>query len=271
MPQDPRRSLLVLSGGHPYEEGPFAALIQFLGRELGELAKETWDVEHLIHPDAEEAVAGGAADEADALLFYDMGGYTFGDGKVVSRPPSEGFKAAIRRRFASGKGAVAMHHALAGWAEWPEWAEILGGRFFYQPGQWQGRAVPDSGYRHDVSYEARVVADHPVTDGLPGTFQVADELYLCQIDESAVHPLIRARHDFTRDNFSSAAHAVAGAMFSREGWEHAEGSNLVAWWRQVDQAPLVYCQFGDGPETYSNPHVQRVLVNALRFTSGDTP
>jgi len=71
--------LLVLSGGHPYEEAPFDALIQLLGRELGE-----WDVSHLVHPDAEQAVAEGAADEADALLFYDMGGYTFGDGVVTS-------------------------------------------------------------------------------------------------------------------------------------------------------------------------------------------
>jgi len=257
--------LLVLSGGHPYEEAPFDVLIQLLGRELGE-----WDVSHLVHPDAEQAVAEGAADEADALLFYDMGGYTFGDEVVTSRPPSEGFRQAIARRFASGKGAVAMHHALAGWADWPEWAEMLGGRFLYQPGQWQGQSVPDSGYRHDVAYDAQVVAQHAVTAALPDTFPFTDELYLCQIDESAVHPLIRARHDFTRENFYSAALAVKGEMFSNEGWEHPNGSDLVAWWRQIGNAPLVYCQFGDGPETYADPHVQRILVNALRFTGGDT-
>lgn len=258
--------LLVLSGGHPYEEDPFAALIHSLGQALG-----GWQVEHLVHPEAEAAVAAGAADEADALLFYDMGGYTFEDGKVTSRPPSEGFKQAIRRRFANGKGAVAMHHAMAGWADWPEWAEMLGGRFLYQPGRWQGREVPDSGYRHDVEYRARIVADHQVTEGLPASFPVTDELYLCQIDESAVHPLIRAEHQFTRENFYSAALAVAGEMFSNKGWAHPDGSNLVAWWREVGSARLVYCQFGDGPQTYTNPNVQRVLANALRFTSGARP
>jgi hypothetical protein len=116
-----------------------------------------------------------------------------------------------------------------------------------------------------------VVAQHAVTAGLPDTFPFTDELYLCQIDESAVHPLIRARHDFTRENFYSAALAVKGEMFSNEGWEHPDGSDLVAWWRQIGNAPLVYCQFGDGPETYADPHVQRILVNALRFTGGDTP
>ncbi|MFN2099215.1 ThuA domain-containing protein [Altererythrobacter sp. MF3-039] len=256
-------NLLVLSGGHPYEAEPFEDLIRSVAHSLGE-----WDVTHLVHPEAEERVAAGAADHADALLFYDMGGYEFADGKVTSRPPSKGFKEAIERRFAAGKGAVAMHHAIAGWADWPAWAEVLGGRFLYQPGEWRGEPMPDSGYRHDVAYEAEVVADHPVTAGLPATFPMVDELYLAPIDEGAVHPLIRARHSFTRDNFYSAAQAVAGKMFSNTDWDHPDGSNLVAWWKEVGTSRLVYLQFGDGPETYANPFVRRALSNALAFTSG---
>lgn len=263
------KRLLVLSGGHPYEEEPFDELINALAKALGD-----WEFGHLVHPEAEEAVAAGVADEADALLFYDMGGYEFVDEQVRTRPPSDGYKDAIRRRFAAGKGAVAMHHALAGWAEWPEWAEILGGRFLYQPGEWNGMHVPDSGYRHDVAYEAETLADHPVTDGIPASFPLIDELYLGQVDESAVTPLVRAKHAFTRDNFYSAAKAVAGEMYSNEGWEHPDGSNLVAWERRVGPeeagAPLVYLQFGDGPETYRNPHVRRMLANALRYTSGES-
>ena len=256
------RTLLVLSGGHPYEEAAFDDLIHALGE---------WRVTHLVHPEAEQAVADGAADDVDALLFYDMGGYTFAGGTVESRAPSDGFKAAIRRRFAGGRGAVAMHHALAGWARWPEWSEMLGGRFLYQPGEVRGRAMPDSGYRHDVTYEAKVVADHPVTQGLPESFTLTDELYLAPVFEQDVEPLVRAGHAFTRDNFHSAALAVAGRMFSNEGWEHPDGSDCVAWARQVGDAPLVYLQFGDGPETYSDPNVRRLLANALRYTAGTPP
>ena len=260
MTRETRRSLLVISGGHPYEETPFDELIHSLGE---------WDVVHLIHPDAEKAVAAGAADDVDALLFYDMGGYEFADGRVTSRLPSEEFRQALKRRFASGRGVVAMHHALAGWADWPEWAEMLGGRFLYQPGEWQGKPVPDSGYRHDVEYEAEVVGDHAVTRDLPTQFSLCDELYLAEIDEGAVNPLIRAQHSFTRDGFYSAANAVAGEMFSNDGWDHAPGSNLVAWWKLVGKAPLVYLQFGDGPQTYTNPHVRRALANALEFSAGE--
>lgn len=253
------RSLLVLSGGHPYEAEPFAQLLAALGE---------WDITHLVHPEGGEAEAADAIGGADALLFYDMAGYSFGEGTVTMRPPSPALREAINARFAAGKGAVALHHALAGWALWPQWHDWLGGQFHYQPGS----HGPDSGYRHDVAYEARIVADHPVTNGLPESFRVTDELYLCPVDESAVIPLARAEgFAFASDNFYSAANAVAGAMFSREGWHHPAGSNLIAWESRSCPAPLVYLQCCDGPATYANPQVRRMLANALDYTSGGNP
>lgn len=255
------RSLLVLSGGHPYEEGPFAELLAGLG---------DWDITHLIHPEGGEADALHAIADADGLLFYDMAGYTFADGTVAMRPPSEGFRKAIAARFAAGKGAVALHHALAGWAQWPEWHEWLGGGFLYRSGEWQGKAWPDSGYRHDVTYQAHIIADHPVTRGLPDRFPVTDELYLCPINESAIIPLARAEgFAFVQENFYSAANAVAGAMFSRDGWDHPQGSNCIAWESRTCPAPLIYLQCGDGPDTYANPHARRMISNALDYTSGE--
>lgn len=257
-----RRNLLVLSGGHAYEREPFAEMLGALGE---------WDITHLMHPEAEEAVAGGRALEADAVLFYDMGGYTFADDWVTSRPPSEAFRRAIVERFKSGRGAVAMHHALAGWADWHEWHEMLGGRFLYTPGEVRGRPTLDSGYRHDVDYAAQVVAEHPVTAGLPPVFRVTDELYLAEIFEDEVNPLVRSDYTFTRDNFYSAALGISGTLYSNEGWDHPPGSNLVAWHKQVANAPLVYLQFGDAPQTYANPHVRRMLANALNFIAGENP
>ena len=251
------RSLLVLSGGHPYEAGPFDELLAALG---------DWDITHLIHPEGGEADAAEAILAADALLFYDMAGYSFGEGTVTMRPPSPGFREALSARFTAGKGAVAMHHALAGWADWPEWHAWLGGQFHYQPGP----HGPDSGYRHDVAYEARVVADHPVTRGLPASFPVTDELYLCPIEETAITPLVRAEgFAFTAGNFYSAAQAVAGTMFSNAGWGHPVGSNCIVWESRTCPAPLIYLQFGDGPATYANAHVRQMLRQALDYTSGE--
>lgn len=252
------RHLLVLSGGHPYEAEPFATL-------LGSL--QGWRVEHLVHPEAEALVADGAADHADALLFYDMPGFTFADGTVTTRAPSTGFVAAIRAHFAQGRGAIALHHALAGWADWPEWAEMLGGRFLYRRETLRGRECLDSGYRHDVDYDAVVLADHPVTRGLPARFAMRDELYLAEIFAADVTPLIAADHEFAAHNFYSAAHAVAGRMFDNSDWPHPPGHNLVVWAKPVDAGQLVYLQFGDGPAAYGNPHVRQLLANALDYVT----
>ena len=257
MPGD-ERHLLVLTGGHPFEAEPFEAMLASL---------EGWRVTRLDHPEAERAVAEGAADEAEGLLFYDMGGYAFADGAVTTRPPDPAFRDALRRRFTDGRGAVAMHHALAEWPEWPEWNEWLGGRFLYQPGEVRGRAVPDSGYRHDVAYTATIETDHPVTRGLPPSFPLTDELYLAQVFEDRVTPLIRSDYSFVEANFHSAANAVAGEMFSREGWSHPPGSNLVAWESRAENAPLIYLQPGDGPATYADPNFRRLLANALAYTA----
>lgn len=252
------RDLLVLSGGHAYEREPFDDLLNSLG---------DWDITHLMHPEAEEAVANGRALEADAVLFYDMGGYTFADDWVTSRPPSEAFRRSIVARFEAGRGAVAMHHALAGWADWPEWHEMLGGRFLYTPGEVRGKKVLDSGYRHDVEYNAQVVARHPVTAGLPDSFPVCDELYLAEIFSEDVTLLIRSDCQFTRDNFYSAALGISGTLYSREGWEHPPGCDYVAWVKPVGGAELVYLQFGDAPQAYENPHVRTALANALDYVA----
>ncbi len=139
----------------------------------------------------------------------------------------------------------------------------------YTPARFAAKAVLDSGYRHDADYSAQVVADHPVTAGLPAQFPVCDELYLAEVFEDDVEPLIRSDYGFTRDNFYSAALGISGTLYSNEGWNHPPASNLVAWHKRVGNAPLVYLQFGDGPQTYANPHVRQVLANALKFIAGE--
>lgn len=252
------RSLVVLSGGHPYDADAFAALLASF---------DEWAITHLLHPEAETAVAAGAVESADAILFYDMPGYRFEGGAAATRPPAFTYRRAITDYFARGGGAVAMHHAIAAWAEWPEWSEMIGGRFLYEPGAIAGEAHLDSGYRHDVRYDA-VVLDpgHPVTAGLPARFTLCDELYLAPV-WGAAKPLLRADHDFVRDNFYSAAQAVGGRMFSNEGWNHRPESDLIAWEKPVGAGRLVYIQPGDGPAAYGDPNVRRLLANALAYVA----
>jgi type 1 glutamine amidotransferase len=253
-------NVIVAAKGHPYFRDPFMAMFDTLPGIACTLVEQP-AVQRLMSP---EGMRG-----FDALVLYDMPGLDFA---APERPgyvePDPAFKSGLLALLDQGKGVVALHHAIAGWPAWPEYAELLGGRFLYRPGPLRGADRPDSGYRHDVDHEAAVLdMDHPVTAGVPARFRLIDELYLSEVFEDLVHPLLASDARFNRDGFYSAAQAVNGRMFSNAGWAHADGSNLIGWVKRARKSPLVYLQPGDGPPTYENPAYRRLLENAIRWVA----
>jgi type 1 glutamine amidotransferase len=208
----------------------------------------------------------------DAVVLYDMPGLDFfADGEKPGYvAPEPAVKAGFEAMLTAGVGVVALHHAIAGWPTWPQYADWLGGRFLYKPGEVRGAVRADSGYRHDVEYTARAVdPTHPILAGVPAAFAMKDELYLSEVFEDDVTPLLTADYAFTQDAFYSAHHAVARAkLFSNDGWAHASGSNLIGWTKTAINSRLVYLQPGDGPETYDNPHYRRLIRNAIGWVAG---
>jgi len=251
---------LVAVRGHPFDRTAFDAMFQ---------AMDGISATMVDQPAAALLMNPEGMRQFDALVLYDMPGLDFEapENAPLYREPSPELQAGFRALLEQGKGVVALHHALAGWPTWAEYHDWLGGQFFYHPGEWRGETVPDSGYCHDVTHEIAIVADHPVTAGLPASFRLTDELYLGQVNESDVTPLLRSSATFDRDHFWSADLAVKGDMFSREGWDHPVGSNLVGWTRQALNSRLVYLQPGDGPSAYDNPHYRRLVENAIRWVA----
>lgn len=251
---------LVAVRGHPFDRTAFDAMFQAMEGISATMVDQP-AAALLMNP---EAMAG-----FDALVLYDMPGLDFdaGDGAPLYLDPDESLKAGLRRLLEAGKGVVALHHALAGWPSWPDYHEWLGGQFLYHPGKVRRQDWPDSGYRHDVTHRLSPVGDHPVTAGLPESFELSDELYLCPVFESDVTPLLRSSARFDRDEFWSADLAVQGRLFDREGWQHPGGSNLVGWTKQALGSRLVYLQLGDGPSAYDNPHYRRLVENAIRWVA----
>lgn len=252
--------VLVAVRGHPFDRTAFDAVFQGMQGIAATMVDQP-AAALLMNPEGMR--------DFDALVLYDMPGLDFEAPQYAPeyREPTPALKEGFRALLEQGKGVVALHHALAGWPTWGEYHDWLGGQFFYHPGEARGMAVPDSGYCHDVTHEVSVVADHPVTAGLPTSFTLTDELYLGQVFEDGVTPLLRSNAVFDRDHFWSAELAVAGRMHCREGWEHPAGSNLVGWTRQALNSRLVYLQPGDGPATYENPHYRQLVENAIRWVA----
>lgn len=251
--------ILVAVRGHPFDRNAFAALFSDMEGVSATMVDQP-AAALLMNPE-------GMA-PFDVLVLYDMPGLDFA--AEADKPghidPGEGFRAGFRALLDQGKGILALHHSLAGWPAWPDYAETLGGSFLYRPGRLRGVDRPDSGYRHEVEYTAEVVApDHPVLAGIPATFAMKDEVYLAEIFENDVTPLLRARHAYTRDNFHSTAAAMQGRMYDNQGWEHPDGSNLIGWTKRAGNSPLVYLQPGDDYVTYDNPVYRRLVENAIRW------
>src|SRR5690606_36055773 len=142
-------------------------------------------------------------------------------------------------------------------------ARIIGGRYLFEPRLIDGVLVPDSGYRHDQVHHVAPVLDHPVTAGLEGGFALEDELYLFDVFEADVTPLMVSDHDFAAPHFHSSALAVQGRLFDNRGWDRPPGSRLFAWTRRDGASDIVYIQGGHGPSAYDNAGYRTLLGNAV--------
>ena len=245
-------SVLVVTGGHPFESEAFFAFVD-------SIPGITW------------TAASTPATGHDVVLLYDMPGldFTGGDPPVKSRPPTAEVLAVWDDLRRTGTGLVALHHAIASWPAWPEFATMMGGRFHYGPGTLQGVHYPDSGYVFDVEHRVEVLDPlHPVCAGVGASFTIRDELYCFPVLASRVHPLMRTTFP-VRDsrNFRSADAAIRRRSDAGRIWTHPPGSDLIAWATSADSSPLVYVQCGDGPTAYANESFRRIVANAIRWTA----
>jgi uncharacterized protein len=260
MATTPLRVALVTKG-HPFEAEPFFAVFD---------AIDGIEWTHVEHPEALQLVQPERAAEFDVLVMYDMPGISFTRSDPPARfvEPPDGYAEAFRALLQTGKGMVFMHHAIAGWPAWEEYARIVGGRFHYQPAVLDGVAYPDSGYRHEVTHTVEVLDPlHPICAGIATSFTITDEVYLFPVLEDDVVPLMRSTYDFVDTNFYSANLAIRGSRNDRTGWHHPRGSNLVAWTKTVGASPIAYLQFGDGPATYGDPNYRRIVANAIYWAA----
>ncbi len=251
----------VVTKGHPFDAPAFFDIFDSMdGIE--------WT--HVEHPAALRLVEPARAAEFEVFVMYDMPGITFtgGDPPAEFPDPPTGYPEAFQRLLDDGKGMVFLHHAIAGWPAWDGYADIVGGRFHYQPATLDGVDYPDSGYRHDVTHTVEVLDPaHPICDGLDLSFTLTDEVYLFPVLEDGVRPLMRSTYEFVDTNFYSADLAIRGTRNDRTGWHHPAGSALVAWTKTVGASPIAYIQFGDGPATYADPNYRRIVSNAIHWAA----
>ena len=163
--------LLVITGGHDFDEAPFFCMID-------NLAGIEYD--HAEHPYA-HALLKEEISKYDAVLLYDMP-------QEISKEAQDNFIAMLQ----AGKGLVVLHHAFCSYESWPEYTQIAGGRYHHYDWEKEGKPQPPSDYEHDVVLAIKVENfAHPITQGI-SDFQIIDEIYSGVEILPNVQPLLSA-------------------------------------------------------------------------------
>jgi hypothetical protein len=205
---------LVVTGGHGFEREPFFAMFK---------GHEGITYQSVEHPNAHDWFKPEAAGQFDVIVLYDMW-----------QDITDAAKAHFINLLKQGKGLVALHHALAGYQTWNEYATIIGGKFRLQKG-----SEKPSTFKHGVKFTVHVAdSSHPVTKGLKD-FEMVDETYGDFDVRPHVKPLL------TTDEPTSG---------KTIGWAHTYGKSRV-----------VYVQLGHDHTAYDNPNYRRLVAQAIRW------
>jgi uncharacterized protein len=216
-----RIRILLVTGGHDFEREPFLKVFQ----ENPDIAFKAVE-----HPNAQALLRPEAAKNWDVLVLYDM-----------CQPISEEAKADFLARLKEGKGLVVLHHAIADYQKWPEYAKIIGARYYLEKTTIDGVEKARSQYQHGVDIKVSVAdKQHPVTKGIQD-YVIHDETYkLFDVFEDA-HPLLTT--------------------------EEPLSNKVIAWAKTYGAARVVYIQSGHDHFAYENPNFRRLLSQAIKWTA----
>ncbi len=221
MAEDGKIRVLIVTGGHGFEREPFFAMFKSM---------EGVTFQEVEHPKAHALWKPDAAKHYDVMVLYDMWGNI-----------SDEAKADFVNLLKQGKGIVALHHSLASYPNWDEFAKIIGGKFRLQKTVVNGVEKAPSTFKHGVKFTVHIAdPNHPITQGMKD-FEIVDETYGDFDVSPNVIPLL------TTDEPTSG---------KTIGWYHTYGKSRV-----------VYLQLGHDHTAYENPNYRRLVAQAMRWTA----
>ena len=151
-------------------------------------------------------------------------------------------KGALLQFVRDGKGFVAAHVALTALASWPEFGEMLGGRFDQHPIVGAGTIVNEG-------------PDFPATRHFPPTFIFNDEFYQPKdLSREKVDVLLRL----------DLANVPANPAL------RLNGDYPLAWAKTYGKGRVFYASLGHATETWDIRIVQQMYFEAIRWALGLT-
>lgn len=211
--------IMLVTGGHSFDTLQFFEIFDSM---------EGLQYEHFQQPKANAKLADDLAKDFDVLVFYDMWNTI-----------SEDEKNAYIELTKQGKPFLFLHHTIAGYQNWPEFENIIGGKYFEK-----GKKVPEelfSTYDHDVWVYSKVEKYTPVTVGFK-ELRFFDEVYGNVRVSDKVIPLLKTRHP--------------------------KSMEVIAWENRYNKSTIIYLQPGHDKRTYGEPDYRKLVWQAIKYLEG---
>ena len=149
-----------------------------------------------------------------------------------------------------GKGFIAAHTGDDAFFTWPEFGEMVGGYFDNHPwGQFDAPVIVED-------------PNFPAMKAFPLSFTIHDEIYVHKAPYSRDKVHVLASLDASKLDYGKA-----------QNLHRTDKDFPVAWSKMYGKGRVFYSTFGHAAETWDDPRVQKMYLEAIKWalglTSGD--
>jgi uncharacterized protein len=143
-----------------------------------------------------------------------------------------------------GKGFVAAHTATTAFLDWPDFGDMIGGRY--------------DGHPWNTTYGSVINEDpsFPATKQFPPVFNFTDEFYQTQ--------------EYSRDKIRVLLRLDVSKMPANPEVHRTDGDFPLAWAKMYGKGRVFYSALGHAAATWDNPDVYHMYFEALKWSLGLT-
>lgn len=216
--------VLVITGGHDYNKEEFSSMLRSLEPEITCLIAEL--------PAAYDMFLPQNRDKYDVLVFYHMW-------QTITPEQAKSLSECIR----NGKPLIALHHSICAYDDWPEYWDIIGGKYFHKETSYKGKTYQPCSYIHDIHFNIKIASpDHPVTKGI-SEFPVFDETYKGYYVDESVMPLLIT--------------------------DEPSSTPVIGWVKTYGSSKIVVLQSGHDVATFQNPDFRKLLRQSIDWVTAE--
>ena len=215
--------VLLTFGGHGFEQKPFFAMFDSMPNVRYTKAPM---------PKSAELLGPGLEKDYDVIVMYDM----------VRRITPRQQKAFVALLKDKGIGLVSLHHNMGAHPDWDQFPRIIGGKFFFKPGEIDGeKHSKPSGWAHGQQLQV-TVADpkHPITRGLED-FEIHDEVYNNYYTSPKVRVLLKT--------------------------DHPKNDPELAWVKRFGKSRVFYLMLGHDSKSWEYPNFVKIVTRGIQWAA----